>query len=449
MKIQSPIIALTLLIGGLLTGCTSIQINTHKTTATNTEMEQRRSLAMTLKRYAKNPKELTPKLNSLLNANAENLYLILDVIWPDSASLACPSLDTFTPLSEKLASDDYATARASALKLYALGPGARDHIQTQLEATTDPVVSIFLTGVLSCWENSVLNEREEFQIQRVLSEYIEGITNTATILVLQKRIIDVCGQEDFNMYPSPILTSILRASVRTRDDGVVNQLSPLLKHDNISMATTVVRGIGSGGDNRYFPELLLIALRSDQEPVVDEAIKWTPNCWDRSKSRDVHRCLKSIFDGDNKGLKFHACFPLMHSYGDRKAVAYLLSQIRNENKPQSLRAIAWIGDACNSGKPVYPELIETLVPLLSSENLPMRRAAANALGTYSGEQVIKNLIPLLADSDKTIASEVRYELVNQRDKEMLQRLLSEAADNTNQKAVAIKAQEIIQELNRK
>jgi HEAT repeat protein len=420
-----------------------------ETNTASAVVNEQRSLEVALKQRAKEPKELSGFVESLLDADKGNLDILLDVVLPDGAALVRPPSNTVSELSERLSSEDYAVVREAIVKLHALGPGATDQVKTQMVGATDPVVSIFLAGVVSCWEMSSLDESESYQVQRVLSQYIEGITNTATVLALQKRVLHVTEQEGRDRRPSLLLTSVFRASVRTKDDNVVNQLSPLLEDDNVSLATTVVRTIGSGRDNRYFPELLLVALQSDRPQVVNEAISWAPNCWDGSKTKDVRRALESIFDGENELLKFRACFPLMHGYHDGEAVTYLLSQVKSENKSRSRRAISWIGDACNSGRKACPELLEALVPLLSSEDVSMRRAAANALGTYSGEQVVKHIIPLLGDVDKTIVSEVSYELLNQRDKNSLRRLLSEAADSADATPVSTNAKDILEKLDAK
>jgi len=209
----------------------------------------------------------------------------------------------------------------------------------------------------------------------------------------------------------------------------------------------VVRSIGAGRDNRFFPTLLIDALCSERAEVVEEAIKWSPDCWDSAKADLVHRCLKTIFAGQNENLKFQACFALMHGYGDRDAVAYLLSQTQSENRARAERAIGWIGDACNWGKPASPDLLQSLVPLLESKDDALRRAAADALGTYSGDAVITNLIRMLGDRVQIISSEARQNLLDQRDKAMVKRLLSETVRGGTNDVTASKVDELLKELD--
>ncbi|MDK1032654.1 MAG: HEAT repeat domain-containing protein, partial [Planctomycetia bacterium] len=110
------------------------------------------------------------------------------------------------------------------------------------------------------------------------------------------------------------------------------------------------------------------------------------------------------------------------------------------------RSIGRIGDSCNSGKPAYPELLETLVPLLKSEDSGTGRAAADALRTYAGEEVVKNLIPLLGDQQNIIVTEASRNLLRQRDKAMLRRLLGEAAKINQSAVVRMQAAQLLKKL---
>jgi hypothetical protein len=238
----------------------------------------------------------------------------------------------------------------------------------------------------------------------------------------------------------------LAALAKTGDDRVVDPLIPLLKHKDYAVAVMVTRSIGSHKDNRYFPRFLLEALKSDREFVVAAALDWTPNCWDPAKANEVRRLVTAVFEGSNEKLKFQACFPMMHSYGDRRAIDYLLSQANNPDKARAVRAMGWIGDACNSGKQAFPELLATLVPLLKSEDKEIRRRAAYALGTYQGTEVVDNLIPLLADSEDIIRQETSSKLLAQQDKTMLKTRLADAAEKSENETVRAKAKELLEKL---
>ncbi len=239
-----------------------------------------------------------------------------------------------------------------------------------------------------------------------------------------------------------IIKWISCACAKTGDDNIVNKLLPLLNHPDISFAVNVVDGVGNGLSRNYFPEFLLIALNSDREQIVSEAIPDVISCYDMTKIQTVKSRLDEILNGDNETLKLKVCFPLMYRWGDQNAMTYLFSQAHSNDKTRAIRAISWIGDSQNSGKSEYPELLESLVPLLKSENNQIRRAASDALGTYSGENVIRNLIPMLIDKEKIITIEALNSLFDQRDKDLVQRLLAEALERTTDEALISKIHEL-------
>jgi hypothetical protein len=55
--------------------------------------------------------------------------------------------------------------------------------------------------------------------------------------------------------------------------------------------------------------------------------------------------------------------------------------------------------------------------------------AVRALGIYAGEEVVKSLIPLLTDSYSSIPRDVKNRLLQQPDRQIVRRLLSEAAND--------------------
>jgi hypothetical protein len=246
-----------------------------------------------------------------------------------------------------------------------------------------------------------------------------------------------------------LLEHCLAALAKSGSDRHTDPLIPVLGHDDVSIAVWVTRTVGSRSGNRYFPRLLLEALKSRRDPVVDAALSWTPNCWDRSRSAQVKRLVTAIFEGDNEKLKFHACFPMMHSYGDKRAINYLLDQTHSPDKARARRAISWIGDACNTHKKAFPRLLEQLGPLLKSKDKDLRRRAADALGTYEGQQIVDALIPLLGDPEEIIRNEASSNLLEQRDKSMLKARLADAARNARSRTVRAKAKELLSRLAEK
>ena len=243
-----------------------------------------------------------------------------------------------------------------------------------------------------------------------------------------------------------LLTHCVSTIAKSGDDRFTEHLTPLLGHENVEIAIWITRTVGSHSGNRYLPGLLLEALKSDREGVVGAALSWTTNCWDRDKSSDVKRLVTAVFEGDNEALKFRSCFPMMHNYGDKRAIDYLLNQANSPDKARAARAISWIGDSCNSGRKAFPQLLASLVPLLKSEDKELRRRAADALGTYQGAQVVDVLIPLLGDQEEIIHREVCSNLLGQRDKGMLKTRLADAAENAQSETVRARSEELLGKL---
>jgi hypothetical protein len=76
----------------------------------------------------------------------------------------------------------------------------------------------------------------------------------------------------------------------------------------------------------------------------------------------------------------------------------------------------------------------------------MRRTASDALGTYSGEAVIRNLIPMLADEVDIISVEAKNNLLDQRNKNLLSSILSDTIESTTDQRLITKIRELQEEL---
>jgi len=353
-------------------------------------------------------------------------------------------------LVEQLGADDYKTRDAASRKLTQWGRAFRELIDRAV-ASKDPEVSLRAKAILSAWESGSWDVEKaavaEYGTGFLI--YLEGMTDEACWVELARRICMVFQRGSPRGRKRMILAHCVERIAKSGKDKYCEPLIPLLKHREAGVAVWLTRTFGSKSGNRYFPLLLVEALRSDRELVVDTAISWTPNCWDRSRSKEVRRLLTRIFDGDSERLKFHACFPLMHGYHDQQAITYLLSQAAATDKDRALRAISWLGDSCNSGRAASPQLLARLAPLLNSQDSALRRAAAGALGTYSGEEVVRHLIARLADKEAIIVTEAARNLLAQRDKAMLRRHLADAQHNSPSEAVRRKAKELLAKLGEK
>ncbi|MDK1031923.1 MAG: HEAT repeat domain-containing protein, partial [Planctomycetia bacterium] len=345
----------------------------------------------------------------------------MDRLLPDTASSSQPpvSAEVIKNLIAELGDDDYRVREAATKKLVETG---RDFKESVLEAarSDDPEVRFRANRIIESWktvmQEDVATYVGSFRI------YAKGIKDKERVALLARRTLAALKKGMPDRSRRQILTTCLRTIVKSQLDEQCNILRPLLKRKDVPVALFVTGVFGSSRPNVFFPSLLLDALQSEHEAVVREIVRWTPNCWDNARRGEVKRLLQKIFKGDNEALKSKVSFTLMHTYGDKEAVKYLLKQTQNKDRARAVRAIGWLGDACNTGKPAYPELLKNLVPFLNKDD-NLRRVAASALGTYAGEEVVKNLIPLLGDKQNMIAIEAGRSILGLRDKAMLRRLL--------------------------
>jgi tetratricopeptide (TPR) repeat protein len=286
--------------------------------------------------------------------------------------------------------------------------------------------------------------------QAINNALIAVCEKTGSLDVIAERVLVLLQQNAPDIYHDNSAYWMLYALGKSGDDRYSEMLLPLLDHPEPRIATLVVKGLGGGREGGYVPPLLLKALESERPEVVQQAIGCSTSCWDKKRGPEVHRLLRTIFEGRNEALKFHACFPLMHDYRDKEAVSYLLTQTQSEDRKRARRAIGWIGDACNSSTPVYPELLEKLEPHLTSDDDKLRRAAVYALGTYQGEAVIRHLIAALADAQHAVAQGARGGLVHkQRDLDTVTRLVNEALEHETRDGVKQRLREILYDIEQK
>ncbi|HUU30840.1 MAG TPA: HEAT repeat domain-containing protein [Phycisphaerae bacterium] len=362
-------------------------------------------------------------IDRVLAQGPPGLEVLLDVFWPESS----PASDrrAVAALVRDLDSDDYATCRRAAQRLYDLGSG--NHLRLQQAAQgAGPAVVMWLTYVRDAWRYSPMPEPESYQ--RHLSERMAGIEDPRLLNVLLGRAQAILKRAPLDGIQEHAAEALLVPLAKSGDDRFSAVLAPYLREPDARVAVLVTRAMASGRGNTYCPPLLLEALRSDRPEVVHEALRWTPNVWDDRRRGEVHRLLRRIFEGQDEPLKFEACFPLMHGYQDKDARAFLIRQTHSPNRERARTAIVWLGDAVNTGRRPEPELIEGLVPYLESEDAAFRREAADTLGTYAGEEIVRLLVPLLADKEQVIVDETSRHLLDQRDKAMLRRVLAEARD---------------------
>ena len=332
-----------------------------------------------------------------------------------------------TELVAQLGSDDGRVREAAAGAL-ARAPGRYRADVVRAAESESPEVRARAKRLLAEWSAAAAT-RPAANFSRAAREYatkLDPATAAAPIAQhLSRSLADGLPPSEYRDVVAELLTMI----VRSKDEQLLEPFVPLLKHADVQVAVFVTSALGRPvHGNGYYPPFLLNALESDRDEVIRAAVASGPApIWDRQRFRRIHALMKRAFVRGPDALKFDLSFTLMQSFRDPDAFAYLVGQVRSDDRKRALSAISWVGDSCHWRRPVPPELVEALRPLLSSRDDAFRRSAANALGTWSGEPVVDLLIPMLDDPVEIIRKEVSGCLADQADQVMLRAKLSAAA----------------------
>lgn len=373
------------------------------------------------------------------------LSAVLDHLLPDTAeeeTFEAPQ-DAAAELIEQLGDERFRVRELASEALADLGPGIRPALLAAARSS-DAEVRWRAICILRRWSSR--NTEDKSRYVPAFAIFLAGISDRERLDELTRRTglaFDVGMPSGGRM---AVLQQCIMTIARTGKDEHIDRLRPLLAHEDVSVGVFVTQTVGSGSGHNFFPALLIEALESPHKEIVRQAIARSANCWDVKHKGEVKRRLIAIFEGDDEALKFEACYPLMHDHNHAAAVDYLLTQVQSKDQLRATRAIGWIGDSSNLGRPASEKLLKTLDPLLKSTDQNRRRAAARALAMYAGEEVVQRLIPLLGDTNSAVATETTYRLMHQKDKKMLQRLLAAAGKNDPNEKVRKKAAELAEKL---
>jgi HEAT repeat protein len=284
-------------------------------------------------------------------------------------------------------------------------------------------LSAYLSGFWAYVEE--LNDRERLELlaQRTMKAFEQGMPEGDRLHLLRLCIAGVA---------------------HGRDDASCDILLPLVRHKDVRIATLAAETVGAyKTEPRFVPRLLVEALASERQTVVEAALRFVVDCRDEKRREGVHQALRKIFEQRDESLKFQACLPLMREFRDPYAWIYVLEQTTSKDANRVRTAFSWIADTKNCGQPPDELLLVTLGLHIGSKHADQRQAATAVLGTFAGEQVVRQLIPLLADGDASVARQADAGLLAQPDRTLVQRLLKEAAAKSPQPIVRSRAQELL------
>jgi hypothetical protein len=258
--------------------------------------------------------------------------------------------------------------------------------------------------------------------------YAEGLRDGERLELVARRVI----AEFARGWPDGPKLHLLRLCVagvaKGGHEASCDLLRPLVASKDVRIARFVTETTGSyKADDEFFPQLLIDALASNRDEVVQVAIRWTQNCRKSPRADEARGAMQAIFDKRDESLKFQVCVPLIQEFDDSHAWVFLIEQTQSQAPLRSASALSSLADAKYTGREPSADLLEKLAGPLSSPTLALRWGATKALGTHAGQVVIERLIPLLADAEQSVRDEAARCLLKQADKTLLRTQLTAAA----------------------
>lgn len=361
--------------------------------------------------------------DAMIAQGPEGVELLLDVFFPESSPRF--GRTAVEALVHDLDSDDYKTCRRAAERLYDIGALMQPRLEDALREAS-PAGRLWLQSILETWKYRWIHTPEVRRNQ--IWERMGEVRDPALLDIVARRAVALLEKVPLDRGQEEMAHRLVVWLAKSGNDRYYDLLLPYVHHPDVKVAVLVTRAVGMFHESTNWPPLLSAALQSDRPEVVAEAVGWSTNRGDERYKEEVGRLLRRIFEGANEPLRFSTSFALMHRYDDPDARAYLIAQTRSPDRERALKAIAWLGDAVNDDDIPEPALIESLAAYLKSGDTEFRRAAADTLSIYGGEQATRAVIPMLADEKQIIVEETARHLLDHRDKATLRRALKECLD---------------------
>jgi hypothetical protein len=396
--------------------------------------------AMELQGSAYNPK-------GLHELGTAGMAGVLDHFFPDTAAVkpqAKPPDDDVKLWLGQLASDEFKVRETATEHLIARGKPSRDLLLKAADSD-DAEVRLRVRRILAAWEPKAggIGDRGLGGFWN----YAEGLRDRERLDLLARRVL----AEFRRGWPEGSKLHLLRLCVagvaKGGDDASCDLLRPLVADKDVRIARFVTETAGSyKADNQFFPQLMLDALASERDDVVQVAIRWTQNCRESPQADAVRAALRSIFVKRSEALKFQVCTPLIQEFDDPDAWLHLIDQTQSKEPLRSASALSSLADAKHSGRVASEELLTKLVKPLASPTLSLRWGATKALGTHSGDAVVERLILLLGDAEQSVYDEAKRCLLKQADKALVRQQLAAASEKHPSGDVQKRAAELLKKL---
>jgi hypothetical protein len=361
----------------------------------------------------------------------DGLAAVLDYLLPDTAPIkqqpqGLPE-DRLQALLQELDADEFATRERATEALIATARGNREAIE---QATHSDSLEVRLRAerILASWESRLAN-----RLSTYLSgfwAYIEHIADRPRLQLLAERTVKALEPGMPEGDRLHLVRLAIAGVAHGRDGPSCDVLRPLLGHEDVRVATLVTETVGAyKTEARFVPMLLVDALQSGRQPVVEAALRFVLGCEDPARREQVQAALRRLFETGPEPLKFQACLPLLRDFQDSDAWSYVIEQAGSADNSRVRTALNWIGDTKPTTQPP-PEVLLTRLDHIFKNDAGQRRAAVLTLGKFGGPSVIHRLIGQLSDADETVSHEADACLRAQGDRNLVKHLLQAAAESS-------------------
>lgn len=387
----------------------------------------------------------------LHNLGVSGLAAVLDHLLPDTAPPAAPAPagppeEAIRKLIAELDHDDFQTRERATAELAASGRSQRTLIE-EAAASHKAEMALRAQRIIATWQ-----ARPQARLSAYLSgfwAYVEKIEDGKRLNLLAQRTLKAFEQGMPQGDRLHLLRLCLAGVAHGRDAGSCDLLRALIEHDDARVAVLAAETVGAyKTDASFFPTILIDALNSKRPAVVEAAMRFATGCSDERQREALRASLRNIFEKQSEALKFQACLPLTRDFHDSSAWIYVLEQTQSKDANRARTACNWVGDTGTRGQPAPAGLAQALTPLLKSPSADLRRWTVQSLGSYSGEQVVRSLIPLLADDDDQVVRQVGASLRQQPDQNLVKRLVQAANIARSDVAARRPVREVLVELER-
>ncbi len=380
---------------------------------------------------------------------ADGLNLLLDRLFPETApkpAEALPEEAEIRRLVKQLGADDYASRESATTRLIAIGRPRREMLLGAAESD-DAEVRLRARRILAAWE-----VRGPSLVEASLSgfwKYAEGLKDAREHELLARRAVAVL-ERDFPEGPKLHLTRLVIAGVaKGGNESACEILRPLVASQDRRVAKFVTETVGSyKANDAFYPSLLLDALGSSDEEVVQTAIRWSESCRNVQRAEEVRRALVKIFESGSPALKFQVAYPLTREFDDAEAWSYLIAQCRSPDPLRSAAAQARLADAKHSPRSLPAEVLDKISPYFESDQLVERWGATKIVAIHDGPEVVERLIPLLGDEASSVADEAERGLAKQAGRQQTREALAAAAKSHVRPEVRLRAASVLNKLSK-